>query len=387
MNRGRGSGKVARDQAAALVGAGHEVTYMYAGMADRVMGADNVDVQLHDDTMPVHEYLPVCVTPQRRVSTMARDEARRFTADYVRALSAIESIDLIIAHHATITATAAAAVANGRQSPYAVLVHGTGIEPRHHGGYDDEVWSAIEDALQGAAGIIVTTDYVRDRLVRPLVAAPLDLFSVQLCGVDLEAFAPIPGTDIKAKYGLPERYVICPGALTYSKGPQNVVAASRFYADLAPTVFIGDGDLREEIQTNLGDRGRLLGFVPKADKDALIAGATILSAAPVKREHFGIIYVEAMAAGAVPVAYSGGGVDSIVTPDVGLLTERAPRALGVAVRRMLMDDWHRERLAVAGRQRVEERFDHAALGKRFVAWAEALVGDNLTRTGAASGVD
>jgi glycosyltransferase involved in cell wall biosynthesis len=295
----------------------------------------------------------------------------------VAALETIDDIDLIIAHHATITATAARLVAKSRGIPYVVFVHGTGIEPRYHGGYADGVWEEISEAVAEAAGVIVTTEYVRDELVLPLIDVPLDRFLVLPCGVHFDAFVPAPGTDIKAKYGLPERYVICPGAITYDKGPQNVVTASRFYSDLAPTIFLGDGDLVDELAADLDDRGRLLGFVPKVDKDALIAGATLLAAAPVKREHFGIIYVEAMAAGAVPVAYSGGGVDSIVTPDVGILTERAPRALGAAIRRLLLDDWQREQMVAAGHRRARELYDARVLGERLVGWAENTVRDSL----------
>ena len=193
------------------------------------------------------------------------------------------------------------------------------------------------------------------------------------CGVDPAEFEPAPGTDIKAKYGLPEHYVVCPGALTYAKGPQNVAAATQFYSDLALTVFVGDGDIADELASAVGERGRLLGFVPEVDKNALIRDATVLTAAPVKREHFGIIYVEAMAAGTVPVAYSGGGVDSIVLPDCGILTDRSPRALGTAIRSALLDEWQRREMEQAGRARVQSEYDRDRLGTRFVAWAESLV--------------
>lgn len=56
-----------------------------------------------------------------------------------------------------------------------------------------------------------------------------------------------------------------------------------------------------------------------------------LAAAPEKKEHFGIIYAEALAGGTVPVAYEGGGVASIITKDVGVLTDRDPVALGDAI--------------------------------------------------------
>ncbi len=374
LNRGRGSGSVARNEASALIAAGHQVTYMYAGMSERVMGADNVDVPLHINVLPVHEYLPAWPDPQRRVATMPTGVAKRYAADFVAALSSIDDVDLIVAHHASVTAPAAHAVARARDVPYAVFVHGTGIEPRHHGGYADKVWDDIATAIAGASSVIVTTPYVRDHLVRPLIDLPQERFFVLPCGVDLESFAPVPGTDIKAKYGLPDRYVICPGALTYPKGPQNVVSASTFYADLAETVFVGDGDLAGELAAALGERGRLLGYVPEVDKNALIAAATVLTAAPVKREHFGIIYVEALAAGAVPVAYSGGGVDSIVTPEVGVLTDRTPRALGEAIRALLPTEDRRRRMAMRGRQRAADLFSQDVLGRRFVDWAQSLIG-------------
>lgn len=378
LNRGRGSGCVARDEVAALIAAGHSVTYMYAGMSERVMGADNFDVPLHINVTPVHEYLPAAESPQRRVSAMSRSVARSYTADFVEALSALGDIDVIVAHHATITAVAARTVARARGIPYVVFIHGTGIEPRHHGGYHEAVWAEIAEAIEEAAGIIVTTEYVRDRLVQPLVDVPASRFVVLPCGIDFEEFAPAPGTDIKARYGLPERYVICPGALTYAKGPQNVGSASRFYSDLAPTVFIGDGDLADELAHDLGDRGRLLGYVPTVDKNALIAGATLLTAAPVKREHFGIIYVEALAAGTVPVAYRGGGVASIVTPDVGVLTERNPRALGIAIRRLLMDDWRRLEMTIAGQRRARTHYGRNNLGAEFVEWLESKVSRRIS---------
>ena len=85
------------------------------------------------------------------------------------------------------------------------------------------------------------------------------------------------------KYDLPSQYVICPGALTKSKGPQNIVEASKYYSDLAATIFIGDGEIRQELEEKLDDRGRFLGFVSNEDKAQLINAATLLVAAPEKK--------------------------------------------------------------------------------------------------------
>jgi glycosyltransferase involved in cell wall biosynthesis len=224
-----------------------------------------------------------------------------------------------------------------------------------------------------ASGIIVTTEYVRDELVRPIVDLPLDRFRIIPGGVDLDAYQPGTGDEVRRRYELPESYVISPGALTELKGPQNVVAASEEYADLAPTIFLGDGDLRESLETEIGDRGRFLGYVPEADKEALISAASILAAAPEKLEHFGMVYAEALAAGTVPVAYDGGGVGAIVIPEVGVLTERRPRALGAAVRSLLERPDRRASMARAGRLRAESFFDERALGDQLVDWVENIV--------------
>jgi glycosyltransferase involved in cell wall biosynthesis len=196
-----------------------------------------------------------------------------------------------------------------------LFLHGTGIKPRHHGLYDDKLWMHIEASVQGANGLIVTTEYVRDKLVLNLIDYPIDKFLIQPCGVDISEFHPDNTSHIIDTYNLPETYVICPGALTKSKGPQNVVKASKAYSDLAQTIFIGDGDMRTQLEEQLGEKGRFLGFVSNEHKAKLINAATLLVAAPEKKEHFGIIYAEALAGGVPIVAYTGGGVNSIMTDE------------------------------------------------------------------------
>ena len=373
LNSGRGSGEVARAHGRYLVEAGHRVIFMHPKVGAGVPGCRNLDIQLLDEVTPVHEYLPSAGSDQKAVSSMGFDEAMKYEACYENALEAVvDDVDIVVGHHANLSAIATARVARRHGKPYVLFLHGTGIEPRHHGGYDDGVWAEIEDAILGASGLLVTTEYVRDALVSSIVAVPEERFLVLPCGVDLEAFRPGGAGEIAAKYDLPPTYVICPGALTAVKGPQNVVEASERYASLAPTIFIGDGELRSELEQKLGDRGRFLGFVSTEDKEKLINGATILTAAPEKKEHFGIIYAEALAAGTVPVAYEGGGVASIITEDVGVLTPRNPAALGDAIASLLADDARRERLAAAGRPRAEANFDYRSLIAELVTWLERV---------------
>jgi len=350
------------------------VHFAHPGIGHGVEGAFNHDVPLHAPVVPVHEYLPAAEEDQRAVSTMPYDQAQAYLADYERVLAEIiDDVDIVIGHHANLTAIATQRVAQRRGKPFVLFLHGTGIEPRHSGGYDDRLWEEIRNSIEAADGLLVTTEYVRDQLVRPLVDVDPDRFLILPCGVDLEDFRPDAAGGIAASYGLPEKYVICPGALIAAKGPQNVVAASKFYSDLAPTIFIGAGEFRPELERRLGARGRFLGFVPVEDKVRLICGAAVLAAAPEKKEHFGIIYVEALAGATVPVAYRGGGVDSVVTPDVGVLTERDPAALGAAVREILSDDARRGEMAAAGRARAEALYSYPRLVGRLSEWLERLV--------------
>jgi glycosyltransferase involved in cell wall biosynthesis len=373
LNAGRGSGEVARQHARELMERGNEIVFMHPGVGDGVAGAINVDVSLPGAITPVHEYLPRAGEAQKAVSAMTYDEAVVYVPHYERALDGvIEDVDIVIGHHGNLVAMAVAETCRRVDKPFALFLHGTGVEPRHHGGYDDRLWERIEAAVRDATGLLVTTDYVRDSLVRPLVDVDAERFLVLPCGIDLEEFSPARLATATRRYDLPDRYVICPGALTAAKGPQNVVAASETYADLAPTVFIGSGELRPQLERDLEDRGRFLGFVSSADKADLICGATLLVAAPEKKEHFGIIYAEALAGGTPCVAYQGGGVDTIVTPDVGILTSRDPSVLGQATRRLLQDEPRRVEMAQKARRRAEEKFDSIELASRLEAWLGEL---------------
>ena len=59
--------------------------------------------------------------------------------------------DVVLGHHANLSAVATANVARRAGKPYALFLHGTGIEPRHQGLYDDRLWALIEEAIRGAA--------------------------------------------------------------------------------------------------------------------------------------------------------------------------------------------------------------------------------------------
>ena len=73
----------------------------------------------------------------------------------------------------------------------------------------------------------MTTEYVRDSLLWSLVDVPDDRILILPCGVDVDEYRPEADAEVLERYGVPERFVICPGAVTELKGTPNVVAATR----------------------------------------------------------------------------------------------------------------------------------------------------------------
>ena len=101
----------------------------------------------------------------------------------------------------------------------------------------------------------------------------------------------------------------------------------------------------------------------------MLAGLDVL-VCPSDHEPFGMIVLEALAAGTPVVASDSGGPAEILEPDrSGLLFPTGDaRALAEAVIRVLEDDGLRARLAEGGRRRVRERFASA----RYARDVEAL---------------
>ena len=58
LNKGRGSGVVAKEHAEFFIGKGNDVYFMHPNIDEGVEGAHNIDVDLEGRILPVHEYLP-----------------------------------------------------------------------------------------------------------------------------------------------------------------------------------------------------------------------------------------------------------------------------------------------------------------------------------------
>jgi len=208
------------------------------------------------------------------------------------------------------------------------------------------------------------------------VRVPAERVTRIASGVDGSIFADraTARSNLAARYGIDERQpvIAAAGQLIRRKGHDvlldalpNAIARHR---DLRLILF-GRGPRGAALQDQarrLGIASHVIfaGFVPALPE--LLAGFDVF-VHPARREGLGLVILEAMAAG-VPVVASrtGGLVDAVTAERTGVLvpTDDAT-ALSAAVLRMLENADLRERLALAGRERIAQEFTVQAMAAAY----------------------
>ncbi len=124
---------------------------------------------------------------------------------------------------------------------------------------------------------------------------------------------------------------------------------------------------------SFGDRTTAHGRVGDHERDRLLGRAAVLCAPSVRAESFGIVLLEALAAGVPVVCSDLPGYRRVVPEDAGILVPPGDeRALAGALRAVLDDEALRERMARAGRA-AAERYDWAAVAPRVAQLYERAV--------------
>jgi phosphatidylinositol alpha-mannosyltransferase len=185
-------------------------------------------------------------------------------------------------------------------------------------------------------------------------------------GVDTIAFAAAAPADLGQGTKL-----LFVGRLDERKGfPVAVEAFRRLAASREDLrlVVAGDGPQRSVVdRLPDGDRERvwMLGTVPHVDLPAVAAACDLYLGPATGGESFGVVLVEAMAAGLPVVASDIAGYDEVVRDGVdGLLVPaRNPAAVATAAGRVLDDRALAERLIAAGRDRAAA-FDWSVVVER-----------------------
>jgi glycosyltransferase involved in cell wall biosynthesis len=227
-----------------------------------------------------------------------------------------------------------------------------------------------------AAFVVAVSEYNRDVIVQECGEEAREKVVLVHCGVDTEFFRPM---ELESNEG--PLAILCVGKLHEVKGQTYLVEACRLLTEaginLVCTV-VGDGPDRAALARQIADSGldghvKILGERDRVQVAELLGEAHVLAAPSVptkrgKREGIPVVLMEAMSAGVPVVASRLSGIPELVEDEVtGLLVPpRDPTALAHALRRLHDEPALRERLALAGRDKVKREFDVRANAAELV---------------------
>jgi len=204
-------------------------------------------------------------------------------------------------------------------------------------------------------------------------------------GVDVDRFAPLDDAQraaARARLGLPAtgRLVVSVSRLVPRKGMDVLIRAAALLAPARPDLTVaiaGGGRDHDRLARLIGGTGapvRLLGRVPHEDLPALYGCGDVFAMlcrnrwAGLEQEGFGIVFLEAAAAGVPQVAGdSGGAAEAVADGETGLVVHRPddPSEVASALARLLDDPACRAEMGTAGRRRAVEDFSYDVLAHRL----------------------
>jgi len=268
--------------------------------------------------------------------------------------------------------------------PYAVLLHGAEVTVP---GRLPVSRSALAHVVRHAALVVSAGGYpaaearraVRSRGMPPVVEVPP--------GVDLERFVPLDDEErarARADLGLPARgpLVVSVSRLVPRKGMDVLIDAAALLSARFPDLTVaiaGRGRDAERLAGRVAEAGapvRLLGAVSDRDLPRLVGAADVFAMLcrnrwlGLEQEGFGIVFLEAAAAGVPQVAGASGGAAEAVEDGVtGVLVRRPTEAGDVAraIGGLLEDPAAARRMGRAARHRAEASFDYDLLAPRLAA--------------------
>ncbi len=204
-------------------------------------------------------------------------------------------------------------------------------------------------------------------------------------GVDTARFHPFDSTrrraEVRSRLGLPHagRLILGQSRLVPRKGFDTVIRAAALLAPSRPDLHVAiggagrDADRLSRIAREHHAPVTFLGRVPEPDLADLFACADVFAMlcrsrwGGLEQEGFGIVFIEAAAAGVPQVAgRSGGSHEAVVDGETGFVVN--PDSVddtAAALARLLDDEGLRRQFSAAGRARVEQHLTYDALAARL----------------------
>jgi glycosyltransferase involved in cell wall biosynthesis len=334
----------------------------------------------------------------RLLPELSRGERERYVELNAGAVREQLPADLVFANHVLLGGPVGAAAG----ARYAVKAHGSELEYAMRGNDELEAWG--RESLAGAGAVFVGSEHIREVLEE--VVGHVERVHEVPPGVDVELFRPQPrsaalaalidearrdppnpgnGNERLPDEGNTERLeaflagdgptVVYFGKLLYNKGVHLLLEALREVD--ARTVIVGFGDYREELERLAPPRTLFTGPLEHRHLAHLLPLADATVVPSIFPEAFGMVAAEAAAAGSPPLVARHSGLEEIAegleaeypaeyrhltsfaTGDVCDLTKTLRELLQLPVE-------ERQRIAVAARKAVEERWSWAGVAERLL---------------------
>lgn len=269
-------------------------------------------------------------------------------------------------------------------APYVVVVHGAEVT------VPGRLWGSRQlggRVLRGAAGMVAAGEYPAREAARVAGGALAGI--VVPPGVDVERFTPRADGErraTRAEFGLdPDRpLVLGVSRLVPRKGFDVLIDAVAGLPEVELAIA-GAGRDRARLERRARARGaidrvRFLGRIPDDDSLPRLYACADVFAMPCRErwggleaEGFGIVFLEAAAAGVPAVAgRSGGSHEAVVDGETGFVVEGRALDVRAALAALLADRGLRRRMGAAARARAELEFSYETLAARL---APVVAGD------------
>lgn len=236
--------------------------------------------------------------------------------------------------------------------PLVATIHAT-ERGRYRGGLYSDMSRAInaaDERLVQQAAQVITCSGAMEAEVRTFYGVPAERISVIPNGIDGRRLRSLQEQDLsefRSRYARPdERIVFNVGRLVYEKGADLLVETAPLVLSQAPDakfVIGGRGPLLDRLERrvaamHLQDKVLLTGFLTEEERDMLYVVADVC-VFPSRYEPFGIVALEAMAAGAPVIVSNVGGLGSVVQHELSGLTAHSEdvHSLAWAINRVLSD--------------------------------------------------
>lgn len=273
--------------------------------------------------------------------------------------------------------------------PYAVVLHGAEVAVP---GRVPPARQLLARVVGRASLIIAAGSYPEAEVRRVMGPRPLPPVVQVPPGVDITRFEPLQGIDRAAwrtRLGLPASgpLVVSVSRLVPRKGMDTLIASAALLAPEYPDLTVaiaGEGRDRGRLERRIKSTGapvRLLGRVADVDLPKLYGAGEIFVLccrtrwAGLEQEGFGIVFLEAAAAGVASIAgESGGAADAVKDGTTGLVVSDPddPKALARQLQVLLGDPALASRLGQEARRRVESEFAYEHLAARLGTAIEAM---------------